>query len=119
MTSRCAYCDNGDTEYGGTFAFEGVGVVEQPIVVDMCVNHWNEFYDTLAATGLLDGVVGDPVGNDGVTLGHVLRSEGALSRILNEAALLVNSIDEGDYGYEETLALRKALGGCMLCGVTG
>ena len=45
----CSFCDN--TDYGGTFTFEGDGIVEQPIAVDMCLYHWPLFWRDITKAG--------------------------------------------------------------------
>jgi len=45
----CAFCD--DTDYGGTVAFRGYGVVEQTTAYDVCMNHWQRFWSDLTRAG--------------------------------------------------------------------
>lgn len=55
-SSDCAFCDDKafDVEgeiYGGGYSFFGNGVVEQPIRVDLCPNHWHDFWRDLTRMG--------------------------------------------------------------------
>jgi hypothetical protein len=45
----CAFCD--ETEYGGTVAFRGDGVVEQTTAYDVCINHWQRFWSDFTKAG--------------------------------------------------------------------